>query len=203
MRFDLSNRSIIEDQNGSVAIPRRVVPLGLGERRDNVVIVPNRVIPQEGEPNLRWMPERKAFNFEENHLVASSFWIKNRKNNLKSENEFLHSLIKEVRLVKKEFDELSIRQICFSEIKEKIPKLWDNFDENDSYHDELLIIIERATQSMHSEDLNIEYISLLEDALSYVEKTDINEEDVEEIGEKFMECGLSITSRISGLSELY
>jgi len=100
------------------------------------------------------------------------------------------------------FDDLRLRQIYFSEIKDKISELW-SMRREEGYYGELLIFINQAIEGIRSENSNEEKIAAFEDALSILKRGGITEDDIVTITKKFIKCGIPFVSPIPELSKLY
>ncbi len=100
------------------------------------------------------------------------------------------------------FEDLRLRQIYFSKIKENLSDLW-SMKEEEGYYSELLLLINQAIEDIPSEDLDDKKVEAFEDAISRLERGGIKEEDIETLTTEFIESGISLVSPIPELSSLY
>lgn len=100
------------------------------------------------------------------------------------------------------FDDLRLRQLCYTDVKDQMDELWDIRPLDDNYN-ELLVLIIQFIKNNFPENLNKEQVNSLKHSLNKLRTREISESDIEKIFDDLIDSGMIFFPSINGLSELY
>ncbi len=115
--------------------------------------------------------------------------------------EIRNTLIKKIKDVEDNFEDLRYRQITLFNFKEVLESIKKDFMGDPPLFD-LILCLFYATKNSYSENLTREQIKTLETAIYRIDKG-LNESDVDTIVKELISVGFTPLPRFNGLAEIY
>jgi hypothetical protein len=194
-----------EGLDNSEEIKDRKIELLYGQNIDlkNVIVIH----PKYHRYKTRFIKEKSPF-FRYVQTVDTPkfrFWpfYGAQESNLElSYNRIFDSVQSNLKKIDSYFDDLRLRQLCYTEIKDQIDELWEIRPLDDNYN-ELIVLIIQFMKNNLPENLTKEQVNLLKVSLNKLKSREINENDVEKTFDDLIDSGMIFFPSIKGLSELY